>query len=137
MVCISSKGHYSLSAMLYLAQNQYQLVQIKEIAEGSNIPQNYLEQLLVQLKKVGFVESIRGAKGGYKMAINPKKVTVLEILAAMESEAQSPEKYGLDSVVLNGFWEEMSRKIEAVFSVPLQELVDRVESYNEAVMYHI
>ncbi|MDR2639022.1 MAG: Rrf2 family transcriptional regulator [Helicobacteraceae bacterium] len=137
MVCISSKGVYSLSAMLYLAQQGDNLVQIKEIADGSNIPQNYLEQLLVQLKKVGFVESIRGAKGGYKMAISPEKVTVLQILYAMESEGMNPEKYGLDSPALDGFWEEMNKKIENLFAVPLQELVDRAARLSQAAMYHI
>ena len=137
MVCIYSKGVYSLSAMLYLAQQGDNLVQIKEIADGSNIPQNYLEQLLVQLKKVGFVESIRGAKGCYKMAISPEKVTVLQILYAMESEGMNPEKYGLDSPALDIFWDDINRKVENLFAVPLQELVDRAARLNEASMYHI
>jgi Rrf2 family protein len=123
--------------MLYLAQQGDNLVQIKEIADGSNIPQNYLEQLLVQLKKVGFVESIRGAKGGYKMAISPEKVTVLQILYAMESEGMNPDKYGLDSPTLGSFWEEMNRKVENVFAIPLQDLVDRAARLNQASMYHI
>ncbi|MDR2034133.1 MAG: Rrf2 family transcriptional regulator [Helicobacteraceae bacterium] len=137
MVCISSKGVYSLSAMLYLAQQGDNLVQIRDIAEGSNIPQNYLEQLLVQLKKVGFVESIRGAKGGYKMALSPEKITVLQILYAMESEVMYPEKYGLESPILGDFWEEMNRKIENLFKVPLQELVDRAVILNNAATYQI
>jgi Rrf2 family protein len=123
--------------MLYLAQQGENLVQIKEIADGSNIPQNYLEQLLVQLKKVGFVDSARGAKGGYKMAISPEKVTVLQILYAMESEGMNPDKYGLDSPILGGFWEEMNKKVENLFAVPLQELVDRAARLNQAVTYHI
>lgn len=137
MVSISSKGVYSLSAMLYLAQNDNRLVQIKDIADDSKIPQNYLEQLLVQLKKVGFVESIRGAKGGYKMAVRPEKITVLQILNAMETESITPDKYGLDSIVLAGFWDEMNKKTEAIFEVPLQELVDRCSQMNNAAMYHI
>ncbi|MDR3162309.1 MAG: Rrf2 family transcriptional regulator [Helicobacteraceae bacterium] len=137
MVCISSKGAYSLSAMLYLARNSDRLVQIREIAEGSNIPQNYLEQLLVLLKKEGFIESIRGAKGGYKIAKRAENVTVLQILNAMENEIFSPDKYGLKSIVLTSFWEEASRQIEDVFSVPLQELVDRTSRYTQTSMYYI
>ncbi|MGE4295020.1 MAG: Rrf2 family transcriptional regulator [Campylobacterales bacterium] len=137
MVCVSSKGAYGLAAMLYLAQNRDRLVQIKDIAKSGDIPQNYLEQLLVQLKKAGFVESIRGARGGYRLAADPKELTVFQILGALEGDLVNCDKYTTASRTLNHFWAETSRKVEQAFEVSLQELVDRSLKLDEAVMYHI
>lgn len=137
MVCVSSKGVYGLAAMLYLAQNRDRLVQIKDIAKSGDIPQNYLEQLLVQLKKAGFVESIRGAKGGYKLVIDPKELSVFQVLGALEGDLVCYDKYTTASRTLNHFWAESSRKIEEAFNIPLQELVDRSLKLDETVMYHI
>ena len=137
MVCVSSKGVYGLAAMLYLAQNRDRLVQIKDIAKSGGIPQNYLEQLLVQLKKAGFIESIRGAKGGYQMSADPKSLTVLQVLNALEGDLMNCDKYTTASRTLNQFWAESSDRIGQVFMLPLQELVDRSRKLDGAVMYHI
>merc|ERR1712013_519223 len=68
MAIVSTKGVYGLTAILILAKEKNKdLLQIKEIAAKGEIPQNYLEQILVTLKKSGLVESIRGANGGYKL----------------------------------------------------------------------
>ncbi len=137
MVCVSSKGAYGLAAMLYLGQNRDRLVQIKDIAKNGDIPQNYLEQLLVQLKKAGFVESIRGAKGGYKLSSDPKELTVFQILSALEGDLVCYDRYATASRTLNHFWADTSRQIEAIFAIPLEELVERSKQMDSAAMYHI
>jgi Rrf2 family protein len=137
MVCVSSKGAYGLAAMLYLGQNRDRLVQIKDVAKSGDIPQNYLEQLLVQLKKAGFVESIRGAKGGYRLAADPKELTVFQILSVLEGDLVCYERYATASRTLNHFWAETSRQIEGIFAVPLEELIERSRQMDSAAMYHI
>ncbi len=71
MSLISTKGTYGLSAMyeLSLAKSDKPM-QIKDISKKANIPQNYLEQLLVVLRRAELVVSVRGAQGGYFLARN-------------------------------------------------------------------
>jgi Rrf2 family protein len=122
--------------MLFLTRQGCRLAQIKEIAEASQIPQNYLELLLTQLKKAGLVESVRGTKGGYKMGKNAEKITVLEVLRTMESEISSPEKYGGSPALLD-FWGDVNRQVESILSVSLQEIADRDECLANAGNYVI
>ena len=69
MAIISTKGIYGLTAIIILAkEKENKLLSIKQIAEKGDIPQNYLEQILVVLKKNGIITSIRGAGGGYVLA---------------------------------------------------------------------
>ena len=59
-------------------------MQIHEIADTHDIPQHYLEQILVTLKKAGLVDSHRGAQGGYALARRPGRIAVLDILGVLE-----------------------------------------------------
>ena len=85
MAGITSKGMYGLAAMYQLMQSdKNKPVQIRQIAKSANIPQNYLEQILVLLKRNGLVKSIRGANGGYMLQKNPQEITIYEILNILE-----------------------------------------------------
>ncbi len=72
-----------------LAQRSEQgTVQIRDIAEAHDIPQHYLEQILVALKKAGVVESVRGAQGGYSLARAAAAIQVEEVLAALDGKLE-------------------------------------------------
>jgi Rrf2 family cysteine metabolism transcriptional repressor len=82
---ISFRGDYALKAILDLALHYDQgLVKIQDIAKRQDIPLKYLEQILLALKGAGYVHSQRGAKGGYYLAKEPKKVKIGEIIRLME-----------------------------------------------------
>jgi Rrf2 family protein len=59
-------------------------VQLREIAARQEIPEKYLEQVLRPLKNAGVVASMRGSRGGYRLAKEPEQVTALEVLEAVE-----------------------------------------------------
>jgi Rrf2 family protein len=87
---ISSKGHYALLIIFDLAsQNTGRPVRIASIAKRQNIPQKFLELILLSLKQGGFVESHRGSEGGYSLARLPESITVGEVLRFVDS---SPAK---------------------------------------------
>ena len=72
---VSTKGRYGLKAMIDLAgENKY--TSIKNISERQGVSENYLEQIIALLKKAGFVDSARGAAGGYTLAKPPSAITV-------------------------------------------------------------
>lgn len=89
---LSTKGRYGLKAVFELSLN-YGLgpVSLKRISEKYNISENYLEQLFAKLKKSGYIDTIRGAQGGYMLAKDPKELTVGMILRTLEGEMTTSE----------------------------------------------
>ena len=82
---ISTKGRYALRLMLDLAiNNTGEYITIKSISKRQDISDKYLEQIITQLSKAGFVKSTRGAQGGYRLAKAPEEYTVGSILRLIE-----------------------------------------------------
>lgn len=82
---ISTKGRYALRLMLDLAMhNTGEYITIKSISARQEISDKYLEQIITQLSRAGFVKSIRGAQGGYRLAKSPEEYTVGMILRVIE-----------------------------------------------------
>ena len=133
---LSTKGRYGLRAVLDLALNSKdQVVPLSEIAVRQNISISYLEQLISKLRKAGIVQSIRGAQGGYKLAKDPAKLSVGEILRALEGSLDpvdcaeitgEGEACGAaDNCVTKYVWMRISDSINnAVDTIVLSELMD-------------
>ena len=83
---ISTKGRYALRVMVDLARNGgcEECCAVKEIAARQGISEKYLEQIISLLNKAGYVKSIRGAQGGYRLTMCPEEYTVGMILRAAE-----------------------------------------------------
>lgn len=82
---ISTKGRYALRMMCDIAANDSgDAIPLKEIAARQNISVKYLEQIVIILNRAGFVKSIRGSQGGYKLTNPPKYYTVGMILRLTE-----------------------------------------------------
>src|SRR6478752_4958553 len=82
---IAQKTRYALRSLLFLAEEQGGApVQLARIASTQRVPPKYLELIMLDLKKAGFVESVRGPKGGYRLKRNPADVSFGEIVRAME-----------------------------------------------------
>lgn len=82
---ISTKGRYAVRVMLDLALNQTgECIKVKDIAARQGISEKYLEQIIGVLNKAGYVKSVRGAQGGYKIARAPEEYTVGMILRLTE-----------------------------------------------------
>jgi Rrf2 family transcriptional regulator, cysteine metabolism repressor len=86
----SVKGEYALQAIFDLAsQRPGEPVRIADIARRQKIPQKFLELILASLKQAGFVESRRGAEGGYLLARAADSLTVGEVLRHIEGTAHA------------------------------------------------
>lgn len=82
---ISLKGEYALSALFDLAsQNSAGPVKIADIARRQKIPQKFLELILASLKQGGFVDSKRGAEGGYLLARPASAIAVGDVIRFIE-----------------------------------------------------
>ena len=97
-------GHttrYALEALAFLirchARDEWG--QIASIAQSGNIPRKYLEQVLLDLKNAGIVESKKGQRGGYRLARSPDQISLGQVLQAVQGEMLPlPEWLGTDAV---------------------------------------
>lgn len=85
MTGYSQKTIYALRAIFELSKRRNEgPVSIAIVAEAQSIPPRFLENILLQLKQVGLVESVRGKEGGYRLARPPAAVTVGDVLTGAE-----------------------------------------------------
>lgn len=84
---ISTKGRHAVMAMTDLARNSQQKpVPLAEVARRQEISLSYLEQLIARLKSAGLVQSVRGPGGGYRLKTPADRVTVFEIIHAVDDD---------------------------------------------------
>ena len=82
---ISQKGLYALQAMMMLSRHHHQgAIKIREIAYEENLPEKFLELILLELKNARMVESVRGAKGGYQLRRDPSDIRISEIMRLID-----------------------------------------------------
>ena len=82
---ISQKGLYALQAMTMLARRYEQgAVRIRDIAYEEALPEKFLELILLELKNARLLESVRGAKGGYKLRRPPSEIYLAEIIRLID-----------------------------------------------------
>jgi Rrf2 family protein len=111
---VSVKGEYALQAIFDLAsQTGRDPVKISEIARRQKIPQKFLELILASLKQGGFVESRRGAEGGYLLARRAEAITVGDVLRFIEGrqEERSRQRRQGDSPLAD-LWERVDKVID-------------------------
>ncbi|WP_251554953.1 RrF2 family transcriptional regulator [Neobacillus muris] len=81
---VSSKGEYALRALLLLGNHPGKVLGIQEISDKTMVSVHYLEQLLLQLKKLGYVTSKRGAKGGYMLHKDAETINIGAVIRDLE-----------------------------------------------------
>jgi Rrf2 family cysteine metabolism transcriptional repressor len=137
MFALSAKGTYGLTALMELGmQRNRGSVQIRDISERHGIPQHYLEQILVILKKAGFVESFRGAQGGYALARDPDSIPVQDVLARLEGRLEVVAETRRDGV-LAFYWDEIERTLEHTLDRTLGDLIREKSNRDRQVDYVI
>ena len=94
-------------------------MQIKEISAKADIPQNYLEQLLILLRQAGLVNSVRGAYGGYLLAKNANDILIKDILIALEGNLVVTD-LEIKNPVLRAFYQRAIQKFRK-FSIFLYQ----------------
>jgi len=142
---ISSKGEYGVRALFDLALHWGGgPVRSRDIAERQAIDENYLNQLLIQLRRAGLVQSVRGPQGGHLLARAPSDITLLEALRALEGPiVETAEGIGAppqpdDAVVLDDVWNGLRDVAETYLAhLTLDELTRRKRQREGHTMYYI
>jgi len=131
---LSTRGRYGVRALFELSRHHGgKPVPINQLAQSQEISAKYLEQLLIPLKAAGLVKSVRGARGGYLLAREPKEVSLYDIVSVLEgplvvvdcvNDPSRCDRQGGCAVHL--LWDELSVKMQDFLShISLSDLLSR------------
>jgi len=143
---ISTKGRYGLRAMIDIAVNSSgSPVPLSAIAQRQQISEYYLEHVFASLRKSGLVRSEKGAQGGYELAEEPEKITVKDVLYALEGDMSiidSDKKNwnSMDYFLNDKVWKKIDESIENIISsLTLRDLISEYKNLenNISYMYYI
>jgi Rrf2 family cysteine metabolism transcriptional repressor len=128
---------YGVIAMVELGMSHNSgPIQIKDIALPHGIPQHYLEQLLVILKKAGLVQSFRGALGGYTLAKNPNQIKILDILTYLDGKVEIVPENRKNNI-LSFFWDKIELNTQEILDISLEELIMEKQTIEQRYIYNI
>jgi Rrf2 family cysteine metabolism transcriptional repressor len=144
---ISSKGEYGLRALLDLAQRYGEgPIQSHDIHGRQGIDENYLNQILIVLRRAGLIESVRGPQGGHRLARPPTQIRILDALVALEGpllpldsgrDAIDPVE-PIDRELIREIWSGARTALEDYFgSITLDDLLQRKRRLAGEPMYYI
>jgi Rrf2 family protein len=138
---ISARVHYACLAMIELAMRQDDPapVAIREIADRHGVPGPFLVQILRTLRTAGWVQSVRGSQGGYRLSVDPSKVTLLDIAEAVGCQESAGRAEGTASAadeMLQDFWDQAADASRRVLArARLSDLVERCRHGDETMFY--
>jgi len=138
---ISAESEYACRALLELALNWTgrRLTQVSAVAKRQDIPIKYLEQILIQLKSIGMVESVRGKQGGYRLAKAPREISLGEVMRKMNgSLLQLADTATHKRSVFTAIWKEVEGSIVKVLDkVNFEDIANKAKSMEGAMVYQI
>lgn len=143
---LSTKGRYATRILLCISRLQGdQPVPKKRIAEQEGISTDYIEQIIVPLKNAGLVNSVRGLRGGFRLARDSSKISIYDILAASEGDINlvgclSEGCSRSDTCVVQRVWQGASNELREYFSkITLKELHDdyNKRASDQPIMFNI
>jgi Rrf2 family protein len=136
---ISTKGRYSLEALLYMALlPQGEFASTRAIAEDTGISDGYLEQLFIPLRKAGLIQGIRGPLGGYLPGRDLEEITVGDVLRAVEGSLEPVDCINSrvcpieEQCRSQHTWRELYREIsDCVDSISLTDLAEAYQAMDQ------
>ena len=139
---ITTRGRYAVMALVALAaSSRGNPVPIQTIAKREAIPEPYLQQLFLRLRKQNIVKSVRGPGGGFILARAPSEISIGEIIRTAEGKParvgcrQSGRSCGMiDRCPTQGMWDTLETRIEEFLdSMSVQDLFDDRRETREEV----
>jgi Rrf2 family protein len=144
---ITTWTEYSLIITLHLARRGGSgggPVAAREIAEQERLPGDYVEQILLRLRRAGLVESVRGARGGYLLAREPSQITIRDIMTASEHQTfeMNCESHPVDqercapssACSIRPVWYALQQRVDALLaSISLADLMKQEPQVQELV----
>jgi Rrf2 family cysteine metabolism transcriptional repressor len=132
LISVTSKSRYAVVALAELARSGDRPVPIAQVAERRGMPVQFLEQLFSTLRRDGLLASQRGVRGGYTLARPAEKITVLDVVQALDG------RLGEEGKEAGGIWAEGVESLREVFrSTTIADVARREVEEAGAGMYYI
>ncbi len=138
---ISARCDYACKALLELALHwpSKGLLQVHTISEKQDIPMRYLVQILIQLKRMGLVESVRGKQGGYRIAKAPNKISFGEVIRSIGGPLlpvanSATKKESVFATIWNEVEEAMAKVLD---KITFEDIVNKARGMEKAIVYQI
>ncbi len=140
---ISAKIDYACRALMALSlhwPNKTPL-QINKIARGQQIPMKFLTQILLSLKQMGYVRSVRGKNGGYLLSKAPQRIKLSELIKNMGGigcSVTENRRNGNDNHLMDLIWSEIDKTILKTMSeIDFEIIADRKRKQDKAFVFQI
>ena len=135
---ISAKTDYACRALIELSLNwpNSTPLQLQQIAENQKVPVKFLTHILIHLKQLGYVESVRGKSGGYRLIKPPKDIRLSDLLGGLEGRENSSARGQAD--ILKDVWAEVETAVtEGISRIDFENIVNRYRNKTKAIMFEI
>ncbi len=140
---ISAKIDYACRALVELGLHwpDNRPMQVSAIAKRQKIPMNFLVHILITLKELGYVDSIRGKSGGYVLLKSPQEIRMSDVFKSFGGlgfTAQAKPKTSKNANVMDGVWHEINDAVlKAMDALTLETICNRERSRGSAINYDI
>jgi Rrf2 family protein len=124
-VRVTAKAEYAVRAVMELAGGEGEPVKRDTIVAAQAIPAKFLENILSELRHAGLVESQRGSEGGYWLALPPEKITVADIMRAVEGPLASVRSSRPETLEYEGLAEPL-QYVWVALRTSIRTVLDRV-----------
>lgn len=145
---LSKKSRYGLTALVDLSiHSKNERVALNSIAERNNISPQYLEQVFGSLRRAGILKSMKGSQGGYLLNDSPEKITVSEVIEALEgtyhiADEDTPPDSGsrgisdaIQTVIIDPVNGQLDDLLKNITLADLQKVYLERDSYSEDMYY--
>jgi Rrf2 family protein len=118
---ISTRGRYGLRLLVDLAEHQDEgPVALSHVAQRQELSEKYLQQVALLLTRGGFLVSIKGARGGYRLKDSPEKILIYDVLDFLEGnitfeETPQGQESAIERVIRLHFYQKLDQKVRKVF----------------------
>lgn len=140
LICKTTKVDYACKALLEMSLHwpNYVPLQINVIANRQNIPMKFLTQILISLKQFGFVESIRGKKGGYLLAMSPKDIKLSDVIRHFDNTGFTNNKNSNGDHVMDAVWHEVDGSVlQIIDQINFENICNRKRQQDNVMMFQI
>ena len=137
---ISAKTDYACRALVELAihwPNQEPL-QISTISQRQQIPVKFLTQILITLKQMGYTQSLRGKKGGYRLAVKPAEIKLAELLGRLGGGDFSFTDEVKSDNIMASIWNDINKSIaQTMEAITMETIANRKKQSDQTVSFEI
>ena len=144
---ITYKGDYALKAILDLSLHYGEgVLTIHELARHADIPIKFLEQVLLELKRGGFVESRRGKVGGYRLLKHPSQIKLGDVIRFIDGPVEPiacvEKRYtgcqDLSGCVFREIWQQVGQAVSNIVDrITFEDMTNKIATQQEALVYSI